>query len=186
MTGSADRPLAELLGAIAESTATPAGGSAAAWAGALAAALAQMTAGFAHSQAASERARELRDELLVAGERELTAYEPVLEAARLPADDPLRAERLGSALAAASESALAIARAAAELAELGAAVAAQSKPALAGDALAGVLLAEATCAAAVRMVEINLAGREGDPHSAAARALAVRAAAAREQAIEGA
>ena len=186
MTGSAERPVAELLAAIAESTAAPGGGSAAAWAGALAAALVEMTAGFAHSQAASERARELRGELLAAGERELTAYEPVLEAARLPADDPLRAERLRSALATASESALAIARAAAELAELGAAVGAQSKPALAGDALAGVLLAEATCAAAARMVEINLQGLERDSQIPAARALAERAAAARERAIEGA
>jgi formiminotetrahydrofolate cyclodeaminase len=186
VTDSAERPLAELLGAIAESTATPGGGSAAAWAGALAAALVEMTAGFAHSQAATERARELRSDLLAAGQRELTAYEPVLEAARLPADDPSRAERLGSALAAASESALAIARAAAELAELGAAVAARSKPALTGDAVAGVLLAEATCAAAGRMVEINLAGRERDPGITAARALAERAAAARDQATEGA
>ena len=185
MDGSAERPLAELLAAVAARTAAPGGGSAAAWAGALAGALVEMAARFADAGEAAARAGELRAELLAAGERELTAYEPVLEARRLPGDDGSRAERLESALETASESPLAIARAATELAELGAAVAGRSKAALVGDAVSGVLLAEAACRASARMVEINLADRESDPRIAEASALTDRAAAARAQVIEG-
>ena len=67
------------------------------------------------------RARELR-----AGprprRRDLTSYAPVLEAERLPADDPERAGRLEAALGDASRAPLAIAEAAAETAELAAGV----------------------------------------------------------------
>ncbi|HEY2004960.1 MAG TPA: cyclodeaminase/cyclohydrolase family protein [Solirubrobacteraceae bacterium] len=179
MSGGAGQPFAELIESVAEATAAPAGGSAVAWAGALAAALVEMTAAFAHDSAVTVRARELRTELIVGAERELTAYEPVLSAARLPVEDPSRAELLASALSRASESALAIAHAAAEVAELAAAVAAQSKPALAGDASAGALLAEAVCRAAARMVVINLADCSDDPRVAQAAARAESAAAAR-------
>ena len=182
----ADCSFAELVGAVAARTAAPGGGSAAAWAGALAAALVEMAARFADAGEAAARAGELRSELLAAAERELTAYEPVLEAARLPPEDSTRGQRLESALAAASESPLAIARLAAELTELGVTVAGQSKPALVGDAVTAVLLSEAVCRAAARMVEINLPDRDHDPRVAEAGALADRAASARRQVIEDA
>jgi formiminotetrahydrofolate cyclodeaminase len=62
------------------------------------------------------RAAELREELLELGERELHAYAPVIEALRLPREDPLRAEQVAAARSRAAESPLAVARAAAEVA----------------------------------------------------------------------
>jgi methenyltetrahydrofolate cyclohydrolase len=102
------------------------------------------------------RAGELRARALELAEVELHAYEPVLEALRLPHDDPQRAERVHAAQAEASQSPLEIARVAAELAELGAELARTGNPNLAGDAIAGALLAEAAAQAAARLVAINL------------------------------
>ena len=185
MAGGAERPFAELLESVAAHTAAPGGGSAAAWAGALGAALVEMAARFVGADDVIARAGELRSELVAAGERELTSYEPVLRAVQVPPDAPERAKRLAEALSSASESPLAIVRATAHVADLGLSVARRSKPAIAGDAVAGVLLAEAACRAAARLVEINLADREGDPRVAEATALADGAAGAREEALGG-
>lgn len=133
-----------------------------------------MVAAFAGAEEASARARALRAELLDAGERELHSYGPVLAAASPNA----RAE----ALAAASETPLAIARAAAEVAERAAEVWGQSSPALRGDAAAAVLLAEASAHGAARLVEINLKARPEDPRLAEVAQLRDRAAAARDRA----
>jgi formiminotetrahydrofolate cyclodeaminase len=129
-----------------------------------------------------ERMRLLREHALELAERELGSYAPVLAARRLPADDPERATRIDEALTDASAAPLAIAEAASEVAELGAGIAAGSGRAVRGDALAGVLLAEAAAAAAAALVEINLAGREAD-ELARAREAATRAAAARSAAL---
>ncbi|MEA2255090.1 MAG: Formiminotransferase-cyclodeaminase, partial [Solirubrobacteraceae bacterium] len=101
-------------------------------------------------------AGELRARALALAEEELAAYAPVLEAGRLPADDPLRAERHDAALARASETPLQIARVAADVAALAARAAAGAGAALGGDGAAGALLAEAACRAATRLVEIDL------------------------------
>ena len=61
-----------------------------------------------------------------------------------------------AALAAASEPPAQVAETAADVAELGAEVAESSSAAVRGDALTGVVLAEAAAAAAARLVEINL------------------------------
>jgi hypothetical protein len=134
-----------------------------------------MVAAFARDEEAAARAPILRAQLLEAGERELRSYAPVL-AARTP-------EARREALSAASETPLAIARAAAEVAELCAQVMAASKPALKGDAGTGVLLAEAAARAALRLVEINLKGSPNDPRLLEGARLAERAAAAREHAL---
>jgi formiminotetrahydrofolate cyclodeaminase len=60
------------------------------------------------------------------------------------------------ALAAASEPPAHVAELAAEIAELGATVARSSSAAVRGDALTGVVFAEAAASAAARLVEINL------------------------------
>jgi formiminotetrahydrofolate cyclodeaminase len=104
-----------------------------------------------------------------------------LTALRAPADDPARGQRLASALSQASEAPLGISRASAEAAELGAAVAARSKPALRGDAIAGVLLAEAATRTASTLVKINLGGSGGDPRLEEVASLTQRAAAARNR-----
>src|SRR6185312_11634992 len=100
--------LSELLDEIAAKTPAPGGGSSSAWATAIAAALTEMAASFAGQDTA--RARELRARALELAEQELTAYAPVLEAMRLPKDDPTRTEKLGRALADAADSPLEIAR----------------------------------------------------------------------------
>ena len=132
-----------------------------------------MAAAFA-GQDSGARARELRAEALELAERELTAYAPVLEASRLPKDDPTRGERLQSALSGAADSPLEIARAAAEVADLASGLAATGNRTLEGDANTGAELARAACRAAARLVEINLATRPDDPRAAEAKQLGTR------------
>jgi formiminotetrahydrofolate cyclodeaminase len=191
MTGLADRPLAALLDVVASTDPAPGGGSSAAVAAALAAALLEMSAGLelARERAseevpkdAPEQARRLRERALELADQDLSSYAPVLDALRLPAGNPDRAERLEAALTEASQAPLAIAEAAAETAGLAARVTAASNPALRGDALAGVLIAEAATAAAAALVEINLAGRD-DADLARARDARRRAQEAREDAL---
>lgn len=183
MGASAERPLCELLAELAARTPAPGAGCASAWTGSLAAALTEMVARFADDTAAAARAAECRAELLAAGEREISSYELVLAASRLPARDPSRKQRLDAALTEASEPPFAIARASAEVAELAASIAAKSKTAVAGDAIAAAVLAEASSRAAARLVEINLTGLGHEPRLAVVRELVERSGAARKAAL---
>jgi formiminotetrahydrofolate cyclodeaminase len=197
MTGLSDQPLARLLDVVASTDPAPGGGSSAAVAGALAAALLQMCSGLELARDgnaaaaegkgiphdAPERARELRVRALELADQELSSYAPVLDALRLPTDHPERAQRLQAALAEASRAPVAIAEAAAETATLAARVTAASTPAVRGDALAGVLIAEAATVAAASLVEINLAGRGDDADLARVRDARRRAQEAREDAL---
>jgi methenyltetrahydrofolate cyclohydrolase len=170
-----------LLDAIAARTPAPGGGSTAATATALAAALVEMAASFtADLDPEFQRAGGLRTRALELAEIELHAYEPVLEALRLPHEDPARADRVSAAERAASQPPLEIARVAADLAELAAELATNGNPNLKGDAIAGALLAEAAAQAAARLVAINL-GQGAAVEEAASHA--ARAAAARERAL---
>jgi methenyltetrahydrofolate cyclohydrolase len=126
------------------------------------------------------RAGRLRTRALELAEVELHAYEPVLEALRLPRDDAKRAARVDAARIEASRSPLEIARIGAELTELSGELARTGNPNLSGDALAAVLLAEAAVQAAARLVAINLT--EG-PAVDESSQLAQRALAARERAL---
>jgi methenyltetrahydrofolate cyclohydrolase len=166
-TTAAGRPLGELLDELAAKTPAPGGGTAAGWALALAAGLVEMAAGFAEAEPIRARAGELRGLALELADEELHAYEPVLDAQRSGGD-------VAAALSAAAESPLAIARTAAEVAELGAEVARTGKASLRGDALTGVLLAEAACRAAAQLAEINLAGTPDDPRLAEAATLVAK------------
>ena len=192
----AERSLHELLESVAEQTPAPGGGSTAAVVGALAAGLVEMAAKFTIGRdeyaALRGRMEEVRDsacelrELLVAlGERELEAYAPVLDALRLDAADPDRDARVRGALSAAALSPVEIARAARSVAELGAEVASGGNAHVAGDAITGVLLAEAACRAAGRLAEINLARASSDPRLEEVAALARQASAARTKALDG-
>jgi formiminotetrahydrofolate cyclodeaminase len=83
-------------------------------------------------------------------QEEMSSYAPVLKA---------RDEHERSlALAAACEPPAQIAETAAEVAELGVEVASSASAAVRGDALTGVVLAEAAASAAFRLVEINVGG----------------------------
>jgi methenyltetrahydrofolate cyclohydrolase len=194
MAALAGRPFEDLLDEVAAERPAPGGGSSSAWAAALAAGLVEMAAAFTLSRPAYQarhgrmeairrRARELRSLLLELGERELTAYAPVLQALRLPPQDGDRSTRLAAALSDAVDSPLAVAQAAAETAELAAEAARDGNAHLRGDAAAGAVLAEAACRAAGRLVEINLAEQPTDARLGATAALAQRAAAARELAL---
>jgi methenyltetrahydrofolate cyclohydrolase len=141
-----------------------------------------MSASFAGEQAIVDRASTLRHRLVDAGEAELHSYEPVLSAQHLPVSDPTRAEQLAAALSDASAAPLEIARVTTEVAELSADVAGVSKPALRGDAVTAVLLAESAARAASELVTINL---RDDPRVAEVERLSARAAAARARALAG-
>jgi formiminotetrahydrofolate cyclodeaminase len=191
MTGLGDRPLAALLDVVATTDPAPGGGSSAAIAAALAAALLEMSALLELTREnpsdeiaddVPERAIELRERTLALADRDLSSYAAVLDVLRLPADHPERADRLAGALSDASQTPLAIAEAAAEIAGLTAQVTAAAKPAVRGDALAGVLIAEAATAAAASLVELNLAGRD-DGDLARVRDARRRAQEAREDAL---
>jgi methenyltetrahydrofolate cyclohydrolase len=127
----------------------------------------------------------LRSRLLELGERELGAYEPVLEAFRLDPGDPEREARLLATLSNAADSPLEIARAAAAVASLGADLALTGNTNLSGDAITGTLLAEAACRAAARLTEINLARVPSDPRLDEAAELTRQASAARAKALGG-
>ena len=154
------QPLESFLAAVAEGTPAPGGGSSAAVGAALAAALVEMAARIASAGEArkserigsavdaAEQASELRARALRLAHEELSSYAPVLEA-RTPEERDL-------ALAVASEPPAHVADTAAEIAELGAEVAGSSSPAVRGDALTGVVFAEAAASAAARLVEINV------------------------------
>jgi methenyltetrahydrofolate cyclohydrolase len=182
MSGLREQPLASFLDEVAGATPAPGGGSSSALVAALGAALVEMCAGLAGDSETAARASGLRAEALELAERELTSYAPVLEAMRMPKDDPSRASRLEAALLEASRTPLAIAERAAEVAGLGAAVSGASSPSVRGDAVTGVLLAEAACAAAAGLVEINLARQPAAPELERAREAAVRSARARSEA----
>lgn len=126
------------------------------------------------------RAGELRARALELAEIELHAYEPVLEALRLPGEDPARDGRVSDAREQASQSPLEVARVGAEVAELAAELARTGNPNLAGDAIAGALIAEASAQAAARLVTINLTD---GPAVIEATDLARRALVAREEAL---
>jgi formiminotetrahydrofolate cyclodeaminase len=182
----ADQSVRELLDAVGARTPAPGGGSAAALCGSLAAGLVEMAARFtAGREDVAGEAGALRGRLLELGERELSAYEPVLEAFALEGDDPDREARLRAALSDAADSPLEIARAAAVVASLGAELALTGNSNLTGDAITGVLLAEAACCAAARLTEINLARVPSDPRLNEAAELTRQASAARAKALRG-
>ena len=163
------------LAAVAERTPAPGGGAGAGAGCALGAALVEMAARFAGLEEAAARASALRAEGLRLADADLEAYVPVLVAQRLPADDPDRAARLRAALSDAADVPLAIAEAAAEVAELAREVARDGKPGLRGDALAGADLAAGATRAAARLVEIDLELLGDDPRRTRARAAVARA-----------
>jgi methenyltetrahydrofolate cyclohydrolase len=173
---------------VAAATPAPGGGTSVAWTCALAAALVQMASAFAGPGATEvvSRASALRERALALGEQELRSYEPVLEALKLPRDDPERPSRLDAALSVAAEAPLELARAGAEIADLARQAARSGSVHLRGDAEAGLLLAEAACQAAANLVEINLAGRADDERLEEAASLRRSAAALRAEVVEAA
>ena len=165
-----EQSLEDFLDSVGEDTPAPGGGTSSAITVALAAALVEMAARIGDdSDDSAGRAGELRADALRLADQELTSYVRVLEA-------ETEADRT-TALDGASEPPAQIAETAADVAELGVKVAASASEAVRGDALTGVILAEAAAAAAARLVETNITS---GPVFDRARAAAERASKARE------
>jgi formiminotetrahydrofolate cyclodeaminase len=191
---SPEQSLSELLSDLAAPTPAPGAGSAAGWSCAHGAALVEMTAGITLARPDAERVRErmseiaararaLRARSVQIAEAELDAYAPVLAALRASREDPGRVARLDAALSDASETPLELAAIGAELAALAAEVAGDGAASVTGDALAGLLIAEAGCQAAARLVAMNLDRHPADPRRGAADQAAEQAAAIRQRAL---
>lgn len=206
LPGYLDQPVGTFLDRLAAGTPAPAGGCAAALTVALAGALCAKTARLSARQLTAQRA----DELTALAERMRTAaaslidadalaYSAVIEAARRPADAATQpaapgtgpanpaapgtqpSAALAAALSRAADVPMQVVELAADVAELAAALAANSNPATYGDAITAALLAESGARAAAQLVAINLAAAPDDPrHTRAAQLLTeVRRAACR-------
>lgn len=129
---------------------------------------------WADAEEAGDRLATLRSELLALADDDALAVNEAIGARRAGAD-------ARTAFAGAAAPPLAIAQAAAEVAELAALTALHGKRAVRSDALAGSLLAESAARAAANLVAVNLADR-GSPDVARARWTCERAEAAAERA----
>ena len=197
-------PLSALLGALASDAPAPAGGALAAIAAAGAAAMVEMAASLTlgreryraawpEMDATRERAAALRRTLVEQVPADAEAYGAVLVALRLPQADETarqaRAAALDRALLAAAVPPGRIVAAAAEIADLAAAVAERGNVNVVGDAMTAAVVGEAAGRAAAMLVEMD-AGASRDPASGdalvAARAASVRAAGARTRALAAA
>lgn len=175
-----EKTLAGFLEAVAARTSAPGGGAVAAVVTAIAAALVEMAAQFSSKHwddagDAAARARELRESAAPLAQADADAYEAVIAARGGAGYD--------EALSRAADIPLAMAEAAAGVAELAAEVAVRGNPNLRGDAVTAALLAEASARAAANLVEINLAERDGDRRIDRAQDLASAAGAAARRAL---
>ena len=163
--------LAGFVSAVAAPTPAPGGGSVSAHAGALGAALAQMVAGLtigkkkyaaveADMKKAALDAAALVNELTALGPRDAAAYGQVMQAYKLPGDNPEDATKrkaaIDQALLGAAEVPLETARACVRVLDLAATVAEKGNTNAVSDAGVAALLAEAACKGAVYNVRINV------------------------------
>jgi len=169
-------PVGAFLDALAAGSAAPAGGSAAALVLAQAAALCakaarlserQLTA--ARAAAVTQEAEHIRAEAASLIDEDARAYREVLAQARRRHGEA-RSAGMATALSDAADVPLRIVELTVPVAGLAAALAAECKPALRGDAIAAGELAHAAARAAAALVTINLAGAPDDPRHARARA----------------
>ncbi len=158
-----DMPVSEFLAALADGTAVPAGGSAAAVCVALGGCLTAMAARLSARQLGAEVASELAAEahgLATAAARQVQAD---AESVR-----QLLAGRPGGDMSAAADVPLQVMELAAQIAHRAARLAADGNPNLRGDAVTAVLLADAGARAASVLVEIDLASVPDDRRGALA------------------
>ena len=165
MEAARDRTVGEFLDAVAARAPAPAAGACAAITAAAAAALAAKAARFSPGELGelAADAERLRAEVVPLADTDGEAYGAVLAALRLPPSDPDRQERLATAVAAATEIPLRIARIGAEVATLAGRLEREGNPNLRGDAQAAALLADGATQAAVALVQINRELEGGGP-----------------------
>ncbi|MGL6278890.1 MAG: cyclodeaminase/cyclohydrolase family protein [Gaiella sp.] len=152
----------------------PSGGSAAAVSGAFAAALVGLVARASPAgddgPGIAAQAADLRGRLLALADIDAEAFARALAALRAVADAPGgRDAALGAALGAAADAPLAIAEAAADVAELARLATEYGRPEVRPDAEVARELAAAAARGAAALVTANLATVEGDPRSTKAR-----------------
>ncbi len=147
----------------------PGGGSVSALAAAMGAALASMVAVLSHTKKGFEskqadldrigaRGQALKDRFLGAVDADTAAFDRLLEAMRMPKDDPARDAALADATVAAAEVPLGVLEGCAETIELCREVARIGLQASLSDAGVGAQMARAAAAGAYQNVCINLAG----------------------------
>lgn len=174
-----------LVDVLAAPAPSPAGGSAAAVAAALGSGLVRLVASVSpdwdEAPGVAAQAGALADRLLVLADDDVRAFAEALEALRTRRAGGDR--ELGAALARAADVPLAIAEAAADVAELAALAAEHGKPDVRPDAGAAAALAEAAAAVAADLVRVNLGTLDGDERATRASAAASAAAAARAVAL---
>jgi methenyltetrahydrofolate cyclohydrolase len=162
-----------------------AGGSSSAISAAFAASLVTMTARASTDWEAGPgviaQARTLRHRLLVLAVEDAEALSDA-RAALAQSQGGVRPP-LGVVLARAADVPLAIANAAADVAELSALAAENVTPSVRPDAVAAAALAEAACASSAHLVDVNLATLPGDERRAAASAARAAAMDARTRAV---
>jgi formiminotetrahydrofolate cyclodeaminase len=169
-----DLTLRDWLETLARSDGVPGGGSALGFAVAIGAAVLAMAARESGSGPLAAQADALCARTAPLADQDAEAYAEAL-AARSPAEDVSTDRRdwhLGRAYALAAEPPLEIARAGADVAELGAHIAASGDPRVRADALAAAALGAAAARGAVALVAVNLTALEGDPRVAEAEELA--------------
>ena len=159
----------DFLDELSSDSPAPGGGSVSALAGAMGAALAAMVAAISHGKKGFEakqndldkiarRAQELKDQFVAAIDADTKAFDRLLEAMRLPADNPARNAAIADATIRATEVPLGVLEACPEVIELCRQVARIGFQASLSDAGVGSQMARAAAAGAYQNVCINLAG----------------------------
>ena len=168
------RTPAPFVQAVAEGSPTPGGGAVAALAGALSAALAEMVARLTVGKkryaevedtmrAVVEAAADLRKQLVAAIDEDVAAFDAVMDAYRLPKDDPTRADAIQLATARAAGVPLKVARLAVDAMRLAEKAAQHGNKNAATDAATAALMGLAAVEAAALNVRVNAAAlRDAD------------------------
>jgi formiminotetrahydrofolate cyclodeaminase len=186
-------PLGRFMELVASREPAPGGGASAAVTVALAAALSSMSARFStghlvEAPALTERAEQLRSEVMPLARADAAAYGRVLESYRgqREGDKEGRRRKIREALSEAASVPLAVAEIGAELVGIAVRLVREGNPNLRGDAVVAALLAEAGVRAAAKLVEINVAAGGTDNGRLARASELVADAAAAQQAAKSA
>lgn len=165
----ASMSLREFTDELSSESPAPGGGSVSALAAAMAAGLASMVAVLSHTKKGFEskqsdldriavRAQELKDRMLAAVDADTAAFDALLDAMRMPKDNPARAAALADATVAAAEVPLGVLEACPEIIDLNREIARIGLQASLSDAGVGTQMARAGAAGAYQNVCINLGG----------------------------
>lgn len=182
-----DQSVSAFLDQIAAEEPAPGGGAVAAVVTAMAAGLVGMGARFSRKhwddwELVATEADGVRERVAPLAQADADAFAEYLAAIRLRKDDQERDQAVAQATERAAAVPLEIAAAAAEVADLAAALAENGNPNLKDDAVSAALFAEAAARATANLVAANL-GRDDDERVIQARRYAVAASGAADEAL---